>query len=173
MCVCINLIAQNRETRPYHANIPILRVWIHLMGEQCVCMCLRVFACLSGCLSVSVSVCLCVYVYVRVCERESVCVDAFVFLKLYITAQPGLILLIFQCCKYGSTVCVISDYNRARVYVFIKLHISEQPGPVILTLKCCKHGSTLWGISVYVSACLSGCVSVCVCAFLSLSLLCI
>ena len=65
-------------------------------------------------------VCVCVCVCVRVC----------VFIKLHITAQSGLVILVILC--HSRCVCVC-------VCVFIKLHITAQSGPVILVILCHSH----------------------------------
>ena len=54
-----------------------------------------------------------------------VCVCVCVFIKLHITAQSGLVILVILCPWQCVCVCVC-------VCVFIKLHITVQSGPVIL-----------------------------------------
>ena len=59
-----------------------------------------------------------------------VCVSVCVFIKLHITAQSGLVILVILC--HSRCVCVC-------VCVFIKLHITTQSGPVILVILCHSH----------------------------------
>ena len=60
-----------------------------------------------------------------------VCVCVCVFIKLHITAQSGLVILVILC-HSRARVCVC-------VCVFIKLHITAQSGPVILVVLCHSH----------------------------------
>ena len=61
-----------------------------------------------------------------------VCVCVCVFIKLHITAQSGLVILVILCHSRCVCVCVC-------VCVFIKLHITAQSGPVILVILCHSH----------------------------------
>ena len=58
-------------------------------------------------------------------DRMCVCV----FIKLHITAQSGLVILVILCHSRCVCVCVC-------VCVFIKLHITTQSGLVILVILC-------------------------------------
>ena len=66
---------------------------------------------------------------IRVCGgindtyHECVCV----FIKLHITAQSGLVILVILCHSHCVCVCVC---------VFIKLNITAQSGLVILVILC-------------------------------------
>ena len=77
---------------------------------------------------------MCVCVYMCVC----------VFIKLHMTAQSGLVILVILChsrlssqggmndtCYVSVCVCL-----RVCVCVFIKLHITAQSGLVILVILC-------------------------------------
>ena len=56
-----------------------------------------------------------------------------IFIKLHITAQSGLGILVILC---HSRVCM---YVCMYVCIFIKLHITAQSGPVILVVLCHSH----------------------------------
>ena len=73
-----------------------------------------------------------VCMYVCMYVRMYVCI----FIKLHITAQSGLVILVILChsrCSSqggGMYVCM---------YIFFKLHITTQSGPVILVILCHSH----------------------------------
>ena len=76
--------------------------------------------------------------------KTSVCVCAFI--KLHITAQSGLVILVILTTrvdppKGGSMILVTKTSDQTRcvfvcVCVFIELHITAQSGPVILVILC-------------------------------------
>ena len=47
----------------------------------------------------------------------------YIFIKVYITAQPGPIILVCMCV-------------RIYIYIYIKVHITAQSGPIILVFVC-------------------------------------
>ena len=59
------------------------------------------------------------------------CVCVYLFIKLHITAQSGLVILVILCHSRSSSEGGINDTCYVCVCVFIKLHITAQSGPVI------------------------------------------
>ena len=72
-----------------------------------------------------------------------VCVCVCVFIKLHITAQSGLVILVILCHSHRSSQGGINDtcYECVCVCVcvFIKLHVTAQSGLVILVILCHSH----------------------------------
>ena len=76
------------------------------------------------------------YLFVCVC----VCVCVCVFIKLHITAQSGLVILVILCHSHfdppkGGSMILVTKC----VCVFIILHITAQSGLVILVILCHSH----------------------------------
>ena len=93
-------------------------------------------------------------VYIDVFSRTTYIVCVCVFIKLHMTAQSGLAILVILCHSRWSSQGGINDtcyenlWSNATegcVCVFIKLHITAQSGPAILVILCHSHWSSQGG----------------------------